>query len=369
MERWKIFSLVVLAVAVALSCWSHSLVLQEFYMPTFGNTGMHAAPAREFAETGFYPRVDYYSYGGGIPFLYVPLYRVLVGASVILAGVSVEAASRLGVMVVGALSPLAFFALARKMFGERAGLFAAFLSLLPAELLIYTVRPLPQAVGMLLVPLALLAVLERKWVASLLLAAVVALTHQETALFLAGGLFLYGVFALASSLGLKGELGEKREAKRSAREGGLLALCCWGVLVLSYFAWQFAVVGHLNVFATNQFAQHEGVPVGFGEVASQSGVVLLALFFCGVAFLAGRVLMRWKRGEKQLFGESELLALALVLAGVALVKNDWLGLRVLMQRFIVYLDEAMVLVAAFGAERVFSFLAGGGWRKSVAGIA
>lgn len=355
LNNWQLISIALIACAVAASLWSHSLVLKEFYMPTFGNTGMHAAPAHEFVETGYYPKIDSYSYGGGIPFLYVPLYRVLVGALVMLTGLSLEAVSRLSVMLVGALLPIAFYLLGRKAFNERVGLFAAFFSVLPAELLIYTVRPLPQALGMLLIPIVLWLLLERNWAGALIGSLALALTHQESALVLAGAVFVYGIALFLLSLKAAPE-DEKRKAQNERRKQAFIAIGCWAVMVAAYFAWQFVTVGHLNLFSTAQFVNHEGSAVGWTEVANQTGVVVQALFFVGLAAIAARIALRWKKKEKFLIENGELIALALTATCLVLIKNDLIGINVLMQRFIAYLDQAIVLVAAIGASEILALL-------------
>jgi len=341
--------LALLAVAVALSLWTHSLVLKEFYMPTYGNTGIHAAPIREFVETGAYSKEDHFSYGGGIPSTYVPFYRIGVAAFVMLAGVSVEASSRLWVMIVGALLPLGFYLLGRKVFGSQAGLFAAFFSALPVDLLVYTVRPLPQALAMALIPIALYLVLERKWLASIALTFFVVMTHQESALYLVAVQFGLAALVFAERAWLfackKSGDGEAVERKQVA----MLAFACWGAGVASYFGWHFIVTGHTDFLSMNQFVLHEGTAVELNDVLSQLGTLLPWLAAAGALVLAARAV-------KGVLRAGELLAASAVIAGVILVKNDLIGLNVLMQRFIAFLDQGIVLLAAIGAAWVVASL-------------
>ena len=147
-------ALVLLAVGLLLSLYTHSMVYQEWHMPTYGNTMIHVASARHLVEHGYYPLENDYSYGGGVPNLYVPVYRFSLAEAVFLTGADYDAISRLFVMVFALLVPLGFFLLARQAFGEWAGVAAAFLASLVPELLIYTVRPLPQAMGLALLPIA-----------------------------------------------------------------------------------------------------------------------------------------------------------------------------------------------------------------------
>ncbi|MEW5956072.1 MAG: hypothetical protein AB1626_06090, partial [Candidatus Micrarchaeota archaeon] len=331
--------LLLLAAAVALSLYTHSIVLKEFYMPTYGNTGIHAAPIREFVETGFYSKEDHFSYGGGIPSTYVPFYRMGLASFVMLTGVSVEASSRLWVMVVAALLPLGFYLLGKKVFGPEAGLFAAFFSVVPGELIIYTVRPLPQALAMALVPIALYLVLERKWLASIALTFFTIMTHQEAALYLVAVQFGLAALVFLERAWLfvfkRPESVEARERKQAA----MLAFACWGVGVASYFAWHFLVTGTTDFLSMNQFLLHEGTAVGFNEVAGQLGSALPWLAAAGAAVIALRAAAKgWPSA-------GELLAASAVISGIVLVKNELIGLNVLMQRFIAFLDQGIVLLA------------------------
>lgn len=334
---------------MALSLWTHSLVLKEFYMPTYGNTGIHAAPIREFVETGVYSKEDHFSYGGGIPSTYVPFYRMGVAAFVMLAGVSVEASSRLWVMIVGALLPLGFYLLGKKVFGTEAGLFAAFFSAIPADLLVYTVRPLPQALAMALIPIALYLVLERKWLASIALTFFAIMTHQEAALYLVAVQFGLAAFVLIERIWLfvskKNESHEAVERKEIA----MLAFVCWAVGVASYFGWHFLVTGGTDLLSMNQFVLHEGTAVGFNDVFGQLGTLLPWLAAAGAVVLAARAAKGWPNA-------GELLAASAVISGIILIKNDLIGLNVLMQRFIAFLDQGIVLLAAIGAAWILLHL-------------
>ncbi|MFH1200621.1 MAG: hypothetical protein V1708_06140, partial [Candidatus Micrarchaeota archaeon] len=174
-----------LAGAVFVSLYTHSMVFQEWTMPTYGNTFIHVASVRHAIEYGDYPRVDY-SYCGGIPNLFVPFFSIFIANAVLLTGLSIDFVSRMAVMLFALVLPLSFYALARRMFGVEAGLFAAFFASLPGELLIYTVRPLPQSLGMVLLPVVFLAIYSEKTRVALFLSFSIALVHQEAAVFLAG---------------------------------------------------------------------------------------------------------------------------------------------------------------------------------------
>ncbi len=58
-----------------------------------------------------------------------------------------------------------------------------------------------------------------------------------------------------------------------------------------------------------------------------------------------------------------LFVFGLFAAGFAMVKNDVVGIRVFMDRFLVHLQEPLVLLAALGIAAVFEFLEAVGERK------
>ncbi|MBI5229255.1 hypothetical protein HY991_04030 [Candidatus Micrarchaeota archaeon] len=346
-----------LLAAVLLSAYSHSLVFKEFMMPVYGNVGIHGAFIRELVEKGNYPLVDKYSYGGGIPNIYVPLYRMAVAEMVLLTGISIDFASRLVVLLISLLLPIAFFILARTLFKKQerfaliAGLAAAFFVSLSPELLIYTVRPLPQAMGMLLIPVILFLVLKQLYFPVALFTFLLTMVHQESAFFLVLCCFAFGFFLLVkmflSSL--------EKEEQRMLRATFL----CWFVGTASYFVWNAAMTGHFNVFGTAQFTYHEGNSVSIGKIYSSIGTLSFAFSVIGLVTLFTGFALRLPEKIKKFFAVETLptvFLFSLLVVGIAAIKNDVLGINVFMDRFIVYLNEPLVLLAAFGFSKVITWL-------------
>ncbi|HLC38260.1 MAG TPA: hypothetical protein VJI71_02295, partial [Candidatus Norongarragalinales archaeon] len=181
--------LILLALAVAFSIYGHSMVWSEWYYPTFGNTNVHVAFAKYMLTHFSYPLGNDFSYGGGIPALYVPGYRI---ALAIAGGIfGIDLAQRLLVMLFALMLPVGFFLFARELFGDYAGVIAAFFASLPTELLVYTVRPLPQAFGLALLPFAFYAIAANRRKLALILTLAIALVHQEAIAFLAAGAFAF----------------------------------------------------------------------------------------------------------------------------------------------------------------------------------
>ena len=110
MKRFIVPALLLLA--VLLSLYSHSMVLDEFYRPTYGNTNVHTASEKHLIQHGYYPIQNDYSYGGGVPNLYVPLYRFFAAGFMGLSGLDFDFGNRLIVLFLAVLIPLGFFLLA-----------------------------------------------------------------------------------------------------------------------------------------------------------------------------------------------------------------------------------------------------------------
>ncbi|VVB66902.1 Uncharacterised protein [Candidatus Norongarragalina meridionalis] len=324
--------MLLLLAATALSVYTHSLVFSEWHAPTFGNTLIHVASAHHLVEHGYYPLENDYSYGGGIPNLYVPAYRFALAEAVFLTGADYEIISRLFVMAFALLVPLGFFVLGRAVFGEWEGVAAAFLASFVSDMLVYTVRPLPQGLGLALLPLAFYLLLRGTRRQALGASFAIVLVNQEVGVFFVGVAAAFFAFKAA-----EGYLSRRSPAIDERAE---TALYCVLAGVLTYVAWHFFVMGNFGVFGLIQFAQHEGNVVGFTLLLTATGGAVLALSAVGLASLAGG--LRKKRGDAELF------VLAMVAVGLFAIKNDAFGIGVFMDRFIVFLDIGLIVLAGFG---------------------
>ncbi|MFH1056670.1 MAG: hypothetical protein V1717_02640 [Candidatus Micrarchaeota archaeon] len=331
--------LIALALAIAVSIFSHSMIWREWYYPTYGNTNVHVAFAQHLLKHGEYPLQNDYSYGGGIPSLYVPGYRIVLAGTMALVG-NADFAQRLLVMLFALLLPIGFFLLARELFGNIAGIAAAFFASLPSELLIYTVRPLPQALGLVLLPFAFYAIAANKKKTALALTLAIALVHQEAIVFLAAGAFAFAFFSFAVKF---------TETKKISlpKEAGWTALLCWALALVAYAGWHFFVLGNVNVFDLAQFSQHEGNAVAFNYYLEKTGLVV------GIGGILGLVLLTARNALQP--KEKELLLIALALTGFLFVKNDLLGVKVFMDRFLVFLQIPLAILAAFVLKEALAY--------------
>ncbi len=332
-------------VAVVVSVWAHAGVFDAFLAPTYGNTGIHQANARELVETGHYPFQNDFSYGGGIPNLYVPLYRFALAQLVVLSGLDFDAAQRWMVMLFALALPLAFFAFG-SAFGPWVGVAAAFLASLPAELLIYTIRPLPQGLGLVLLALAFGFILHQsRW--AILAGLLIALVHQEAAVFFAVAAF---AFAIATKL-------HDALLKTDSSRVFWISFAAWAATTATYFLWNFLILGHFNVFQLAQFQHREGGPVSVDLLVDKTGWLLLGLALAGLLICLWVAYSALARKHAQPFSLPAALMLALVAVGLFAIKNDAVGIGVFMDRFIVYLQVGLIVLAAFGLVRMVQWIA------------
>ena len=169
---------------------------------------------------------------------------------------------------------------------------------------------------------------------------VISLVHQEAAVFLVGVAGAYFSLKL-----LEAALHWGVDKKKFALDANAItALLCAVVGTATYFAWHFFVIGNLDILSLAQFQHHEGNVVDFSLLLLKTGKTVLALSVVGAVACAWAVYEKWKAGDIN----AELFAFGVALAGFAAVKNDVFGLRVFMDRFIVFLDLGLVLLAACG---------------------
>lgn len=321
---------ILLILAILTSIYIRLPVFDHFIMPTFGNTFIHVTIARETIDTGYFPLIDY-SYGGGIPNLYVPAYRMLIAELSLLFGVDIIILSRYLVLFFGVLASLSFYVLTKSFSNEWAGVFAAFLASISPELVIYTLRPLPQSLGMVLVPFAIFAIVKNNYLLTALSFIFISLLHQETALVLVGIIFVYYNLALLF----------KSSAER-------LALIAFIIGVFTYLIWHFAIVGNINIMELAQFKYKEsGSSPNLFDLTN--GVEKMPLFtrigFLVSLFTIPGLLISLKK--------KNYLLLSFFILNFLAVGNEYIGIGVFADRFVAYLCQPMVVLSAIA---IYSFL-------------
>ncbi|MFH1780208.1 MAG: glycosyltransferase family 39 protein [Candidatus Micrarchaeota archaeon] len=316
-----------LTIALVLSVHAHSMIFNEQYYPTFGNTNIHVASENHLIQHGEYPLQNDYSYGGGIPNLYVPVYRFFAAQTIFLTGLSFNEINRWIVILFALLLPIGYYLLAKEAFGETAGLFSAVLVSIVPEMLVYTIRPLPQAMGLALLPLAFFAIIKGSKKIAALSSIAIVLIHQEAGVFLVASVFSFAVLSIIINFFKKEKLVSKLSEK---------ALIAWFAGTLAYFAWHFFVTGNLDVFGLAQFQHHEGAIVSIQFLIEKTSLLVLLTGLVGAALTIAS-------GLKQ--KQEAILVLGIFLFSLFAIKNDLVGLQVFMDRFIVFLQIPLILFA------------------------
>ena len=365
----------VLLIVIIIALWYRSTILGNFMIPTWGNTLYHTGIEREMIETQHYPTTEL-SYGGGFPNFYVPGFRLLVASLAIATGIDVMIMSGMIVMVLGVFGLLAVYAIAYRLSGCNAyvALFAGFFFLLSPDITVNTVRPFPQLMGLFVLPLALYFLIREDWPLAILMAVLMALTHQQSMFAMVGIMGLYMVFQFVYAA-----LYTKKYKKP-------LMIAATGLaLGLTYAAWQMLTMGTLNILNIAQITYHEAWPVSMSTII-QTGLFVLLFMIPGAAYVflinkPGKPTENASTPEKtsktkprksyslNISADAKLLLLAWIIATVILFKNEmwgiWLStlthvnafnLSTMQSRFYTYFTEVALILAGFGIYWLLSLI-------------
>jgi hypothetical protein len=230
----------------------------------------------------------------------------------------------------------------KQLMHASAAVCALFFLVLSPEMTIFTIRALPELLGLFMLPLTLVFILANRvegpfklnaYVAlSVVSAAVTALTHQMTLLTLA---LVLAAYALT-------QVKNKNEF--------LKAFVPLIAVLAVYALWQVYTLHTVSILGLSQVKYHEGTPVDFlaSEVSvgffERAGVLLLPFAAIGLAWLE-----RTRTNKR-------FLLYAWVIASLLLTKNDLLGIGIFMDRFLTFFVESLVVAAGIGVFAVLHFL-------------
>jgi hypothetical protein len=316
-------------------------VLQGYVIPTYGNTLFHVGIERLTIESGHYPTQEL-SYNGGFPNFYVPAYRLLVASQSLFSGIDPMVMSGLLTITLAIAVFGVIYAFTKQLVDASAAVCALFFLALSPEITIFTIRALPELLGLFMLPLTLLFILANRTggpfrlnayvVLSVIAAAVTALTHQITLLTLA---LVLAAYALT-------QIKNKNEF--------LKAFVPLLTVVVVYALWQVYTLHTVSILGLSQVKYHEGTPVDF--LASEfrvgfferAGVLLLPFAAIGLAWLERN------RTNKR------FLLYSWIIASLLLTKNDLLGIGIFMDRFLTFFVESLLVAGGIGAFAVLQFL-------------
>jgi hypothetical protein len=325
----KYWFTVALLLIVLIALWYRMGIIGNYVVPTYGNTMYHVGIERLTVLTQYYPSTEI-SYGGGYPNFYVPAYRLLIVSMSVATGIDVLVMSGLMAILLGIMVMLALFAVAYRLSDNLyIALFAAFFFIMSPEITIFTIRPLPELLGLFTILFTLYFVVRKNWIMAMIGAALTALTHQMTLATLAAILGLYALFLfLRAGLAYvkKEKAGEKFKEALSCLSPTLAACVTYGV-------WQMYSLGTLSLTGTAQLKNHEGNTVDL-PLLLRTGVSVLPFFAIGLSFILANfwdsLRGKKKAEEANVYGyhitaESALLIFAWIIATLILTFNDYIN--------------------------------------------
>jgi hypothetical protein len=344
-----------LILILLIALWYRMGIIDSFIIPTYGNTMYHVGIERETILTEHYPDYEL-SYGGGFPHFYVPAFRLLIVSMSIASGIDPMVMSGIMTIVLTLFILLAMSCVAFKLSNNLyIALFAAFFFILSPEMTIFTMRPLPELLGLFMVPFTFYFVLKEDWGMATLGASITALTHQMTLLTLFAVIVGYGFFHLLYSSF------NKLDIKKSLMIFVPAIASC-----ITYAIWQVYSLGTLNIFKIAQVVNREGNPVD-AALFLRTGIFVLIFFVLGLFYIyifaarrddkkdptvtnkaKGRSIVEFEKYIPKITIDSRMFILAWLLVTILLTKNDLFGMRIFMDRFFTFFVQAAIIVSAFG---------------------
>jgi hypothetical protein len=332
---------VVMVALFAFYVSQHLNVLRLYVIPTYGNTLYHVGIERLTLESGHYPAQEL-SYNGGFPNFYVPAYRLLIASQSLFSGLDPMVVSGLITMVLAIAIFCVIYAFTNQLVHAGAAVCALFFLTLSPEMTIFTIRALPELLGLFTFMLTLFFIVANKrsgafqfntYVAlSVVAAAVTALTHQITLLVLAVVLAAYALMRVKN------------------RNEFLKALVPLLTVLVVYALWQLYTLHTLSILGLSQVKYHEGTPVDFLGSDSRvgfferAGLLVLPFAIVGLAWLE-------RKKAKERF-----LLYSWVIVSLLLTKNDLLGIHIFMDRFLTFFVGSLIVAGGIGAFIVLQFL-------------
>ncbi len=363
-QYWYVAALVLI---VLIALWYRMGIINSYIIPTYGNTMYHVGIERETILTGYYPTEEL-SYGGGFPHFYVPAYRLLIVSMCVATGIDPMVMSGLMTIVLGIMVMLVMYAVAYRLSNNLyIALFAAFFFTMSPDLTIYTIRPLPEILGLFMVPFTLLFVIEEKWALAAISAGITALTHQMTLLTLVAILGVYMVFQLVRAGWAHSRKKEGRDEYMKPLRTALWCLAPILAACLTYAVWMMYSMGSLNIMGIAQVANHEGNVVDIA-LFLRIGIFVLLFTIIGLVFIVDELFGSKSAPaagtkNKSEYGhrvskDSALLVAAWAVITLLLTFNDKIfylfpGHKFLifpnfMDRYLTFFAQICIIIAAFG---------------------
>lgn len=295
----------------------------SYLLPSFDNALLHSGRVRFVDDTGFWIPFELV-FGGQTPSYHVPAYASIVAALGELTGLNWLWAIRLFALLMAVLLPVGFYVLGKALSNWQAGVAAAFLVLLSPGVMTWGTRPSAISLGVVLVVFLLFFLLQKRWVAFLLGAFVLALTHPPSLLVFFGTSGLYWTLQVL-----------RRGVDVSKAKKYLLELPLVGAMTgfLTYVAWHVSLTGTSCLY-------FQCLPqLGAREFGARVDLVAKAFT---LPYAAGYLGVAWIWFSKADW-DKKLLVAAWLFATLLLVKNDVFGVGVFTERFVTFFEMALAL--------------------------
>ena len=340
----KYWYVVALLLIIAVALWYREGIIDNYVIPTYGNTMYHVGVERLVVDTQHYPTQEI-SYGGGFPNFYVPAYRLLIASMSIVTGIDVMVMSGLMTIFLSVMIILVMYLVAYKLTNNLyIALFAAFFFVMSPELTIYTIRPLPEVLGLFLVPLTLYFVIQEKWFFAALGAIVTALTHQMTLLVLFSVIVLYAILQLIRAGWLYRKNKEQREVFMKPLRTALWCLAPALIACVAYGIWLMYSMGTIDFLGIAQVVNHEGNTVD-PALFLRMGIFVLIFCIIGLVFI-GYTLLKPKRSPAPEASPQD--------ASKAIKKNEYLPNISVDSALLIVAWSVSTLLLAFN-DRIFYY--------------
>ena len=372
----KYWYVVALLLIIAVALWYRTGVIDSYIIPTYGNTMYHVGVERLIVNTQHYPTQEI-SYGGGFPNFYVPAYRLLISSMSIVTGIDVMVMSGLMTIFLAIMVMLVMFAVAYRLTDNLyVALFTAFFFIMSPDLTIYTIRPLPELLGLFLVPFTLYFVIKENWLLAIVGAIVTALTHQMTLLVLFSVLVLYAILQLIRAALLYRKNRDHKDVYMKPVKTALWSLAPAVASCVAYGLWLIYSMGTLNIMGIAQVVNHEGntiTPALFLTI----GIFVIIFSIIGLVFIVTRLLSALpakaaaapEGTAKNKYGlsvsaDSALLIVSWAVATLLLAFNDrifyyfpnhaFLIFPNFMDRYFTFFIQIVVIIAGYGMYALLS---------------
>lgn len=351
----KYWFMAALLLIVLVALWYRMGIINNYVVPTYGNTMYHVGIERETILTQHYPNYEL-SYGGGFPHFYVPAYRLLISSMSVATGIDPMVMSGLMTITIAIFILLAMFAVAYRLSDNLyIAFFAAFFFLMSPEITIFTMRPLPELLGLFMVPFTLYFVIRKSWWLAAFGAVITALTHQMTLATLVAVIGVYMAFQLVRAAVVYFREKDKKSRYMEPLKTALWCLAPILAACVTYALWQVYSLGTLSIFGIAQVVYREGNPVDL-PLFLRTGVFVLPFFVIGLVFILSGLWdsLHNKPGNKKdeygyrITPDAALLMLAWVIITLLLTFNDKFDIHIFMDRFFTFYVQVAIIIAGFG---------------------